>query len=379
MMPLRISSPASLLFLYLASFTIVCADRTASATASLAGNAVASVAVNDGGAGYLRVPLITFSGGGGTGATAVAVVENGAVKSIAVTSGGSGYTNAPAVAVAAPASFLEDGLVLFYPFNGNLLDATSSGNNGTSTQPIYVDDRFSRAKSAFFLTGAGNYVQALDHLPESESITVSFWMTLDHWGDFQAVFFEGDDGPGHDLVGVFYGGFHFGTKLDNELFQPNWFPPVNTWVHYVCVADAITHQKELWINGQKVKSAVFTAGANAGYHAQFNLGRRPGGYNDWYLRAAIDDVRVYNRGLSAAEVAAMYVTESGRPEGVTIDVDAVRVTMNVVPGNRYQLEASSDLLIWLPVGDAFLADSATVSQTFSVTPGTRYWRLVPLP
>lgn len=53
-----------------------------------------------GGSGYdVILPTLTFSGGGGTGATAEAVIEDGRIAFITITNGGSGYTSAPTLAI----------------------------------------------------------------------------------------------------------------------------------------------------------------------------------------------------------------------------------------------------------------------------------------
>lgn len=71
----------------------------ATGTASLTSTAVSSVAVGDGGEGYLSAPTVSFTGGGGTGATATATIVNGIVTAINVTAGGTGYTSAPTVVI----------------------------------------------------------------------------------------------------------------------------------------------------------------------------------------------------------------------------------------------------------------------------------------
>lgn len=65
----------------------------------IAANPIQKIDVTNGGSGYTSVPLVTISGGGGTGATAVAELDGDKVKSITVTSGGSGYTGTPSVAI----------------------------------------------------------------------------------------------------------------------------------------------------------------------------------------------------------------------------------------------------------------------------------------
>ena len=61
-------------------------------------NQVRNVSVGTGGTGYTSAPTVSFSGGGGSEATATATIDsNGAVNGVAVTAGGTGYTSAPAI------------------------------------------------------------------------------------------------------------------------------------------------------------------------------------------------------------------------------------------------------------------------------------------
>ncbi len=63
-------------------------------------NSVVSIAITNGGSGYLAAPTISFTGGGGgSGATATATVSAGVITAITVTNGGSGYTSAPGVVI----------------------------------------------------------------------------------------------------------------------------------------------------------------------------------------------------------------------------------------------------------------------------------------
>jgi hypothetical protein len=66
------------------------------------GDNVTSVAVAVGGTGYLEVPGVAFSGGGGSSAAATASIAGGSVTSIAVTNVGSGYTSAPTLSIDVP-------------------------------------------------------------------------------------------------------------------------------------------------------------------------------------------------------------------------------------------------------------------------------------
>ena len=52
-------------------------------------------------------------------------------------------------------SFLTNGLMAYYPFNGNVDDASGNGNNGTNYGATFTQDRFGFANGAiYFNNGA---------------------------------------------------------------------------------------------------------------------------------------------------------------------------------------------------------------------------------
>jgi len=67
------------------------------ATSFIGGGVVAGVSIDQHGANYITAPTISFSGGGGTGATATATIKDGMIDQITMTTYGSGYTSVPTV------------------------------------------------------------------------------------------------------------------------------------------------------------------------------------------------------------------------------------------------------------------------------------------
>src|ERR1017187_6660333 len=56
-------------------------------------------------------------------------------------------------------SFLTNGLVAYYPFNGNANDASGNGNNGTIQGGVALaPDRFDNANSAYLFNGVDGYI-----------------------------------------------------------------------------------------------------------------------------------------------------------------------------------------------------------------------------
>lgn len=97
-------------------------------TAAVAAGAVTGVTVVDGGSHFTSTPTVSFSGGGGTGATATATVASGAITVITVTAGGSGYATAPTVVLA----------------GGNTGSSSGYGIrlSGTAADQVWVDDTY---------------------------------------------------------------------------------------------------------------------------------------------------------------------------------------------------------------------------------------------
>ncbi|GCC53540.1 hypothetical protein SanaruYs_37850 [Chryseotalea sanaruensis] len=81
------------------SFESFGSQAFADAVISSSTGAIERINVTDGGSGYVGTPLVQFTGGGGTGATATALVNNGRVTGFTITNAGTGYTTPPTVSI----------------------------------------------------------------------------------------------------------------------------------------------------------------------------------------------------------------------------------------------------------------------------------------
>jgi hypothetical protein len=106
---------------------------SAAATATVASGAVTAISISSGGAGYSTPPVVTITGGGGSGATAVANLPPAPVASITVTAGGSGYTTAPTVTLTGGGVALATATAAV---TGGAVSATlTSGGSGYTSAP----------------------------------------------------------------------------------------------------------------------------------------------------------------------------------------------------------------------------------------------------
>src|SRR5260370_24499664 len=80
-----------------------------------------------------------------------------------------------------------NGLVAYYPFNGNANDASGNGNNGTVTSAALAVDRFGNPNSAYAFDG----VSSLITVPDSASLMITNDITVTCWLSFSQTNFGG--------------------------------------------------------------------------------------------------------------------------------------------------------------------------------------------
>ncbi|MDR3459471.1 MAG: immunoglobulin domain-containing protein [Verrucomicrobiae bacterium] len=247
--------------------------------------------------------------------------------------GGTVSSNAALVLAGVPFS-LWQGLVAYYPFNGNANDASGNGYNLINNGATYGTDMFGNTNAAaVFSAGtaippAGNFDDSfggqwmsfgtaapLDNL---SAVTVSMWLNP---GNFLPPA-AGNAASGRvlyqesvvdiDTQGNSPQGFGFTYGDGNNWFNQTGLDVTNgtagfstngSWVHCVLTADA-TGQK-LFANGALLESdsTLFTGTGTNGYI--LGLGA--------YYNGSIDDLRIYNRALSSNEVASLYALEADLP------------------------------------------------------------------
>jgi len=82
---------------------------------------------------------------------------------------------------------------------------------------------------------------------------------------------------------------------------------LNTWYHVAAVYNAATATLDIYVNGLLDNGVLRGAipSSQAPTTLNVNIGRRSGGY---YFKGLIDEVRIYNRALSQAEIQTIMNT-----------------------------------------------------------------------
>ena len=258
---------------------------------------------------------------------------------------------------------LTDGLMAYWPFDGNANDASGNGHDLTGyNNPQPTADRFGAANAAYSFNGnASQYFSDSDSenrmVAVADTFSFALWFqTSASYKDYGAgwawnlgnyAFFpengdyafsrDGDDDD-HSKVGL---GVKVGTDGIEVVEHTGYYMPTvlnyesnigSGWNHVV-VTVADSGAPVLYLNGTKIGE-----GESTGKRCTV----RPcgiGGGNWGFYTGKVDDVRIYNRALSAAEVKALYAGTPTLPPSANGLWTVTQYNLNTQPYSVEDAEA----------------------------------------
>jgi len=209
----------------------------------------------------------------------------------------------------------QTGLVAAYGFNegggASATDTSGNGQSGVTTGSTWTAGKFGGALS---FDGAADWV-TINHTPLlslTSGMTLEAWVKASSVTNWRCVILE--EGSGGLSYGLYAGdtGGHpaafirsTGNSGDTDA-TGSAVLPLNTWVHVATTYDGATLRT--YVGGQQV-AATSTTGAIETSTEPLRIG----GNSIWgeYFSGAIDEVRIYNRALTAAEIQTDMVTPVG--------------------------------------------------------------------
>lgn len=242
-------------------------------------------------------------------------------------------------------------LVAQWKFAGNANDATANGNNGTpkagtingptstpttkvpavgTAVPVLVADRFGRANQAYEFNN-GAYIEVPYKLAlNPQAITISAWVR------------PIDSNPDNYIVSLNrWTGYKFQLQSDRKPFltvtttngtadrdAASGIVPTNAWSHVV--ASYVDGTMKFYINGALVKTWTDVSGTlkatpqavplaigqqlpNSIYNSAPTGGQAADYfqfYGEAFFKGQMDDIRLYNRALTDAEVTSIFTIEN---------------------------------------------------------------------
>jgi uncharacterized protein (TIGR02145 family) len=213
-------------------------------------------------------------------------------------------------------SNLTNGLVAYYPFNGNATDASGNGNNGIVTGAVLTNDRFGNANSAYQFNGFPDIINCGHNssLQLTNSLTMALWfkstdpnptgqyllsksiIPLNYEYDFEIVTYQSISQFVATVGGINFVEIGTGTN-----------PTINNW-HFAAVTFAYPGYLKLFYDGSLIDS-VPTIGSIAPTSQDLVIGciRPTGEPPIRYFKGYIDDIRIYNRPLNNCELTQLYL------------------------------------------------------------------------
>lgn len=214
-------------------------------------------------------------------------------------------------------TFLTDGLVASFPFNGDADDFSGNGNDGVNYGALLTFDRFGYANRAYYFNGINAYIQVNDapSLRPTNALSISAWVRIDDVStDYTRIVTKGKNlaaaYSNYQLITGTRSGFADYSEQPLFTLWPSErydFPhPTHTlgygiWHHMCGTWDGTT--ATLYYNG--IKEGSLSIGGTMVYDSNPLVIGKDLFYN-YCFNGAIDDIRIYNRALSSNEVQRLY-------------------------------------------------------------------------
>ena len=218
-----------------------------------------------------------------------------------------------------------DGLVTFYPFNGNTNDESGNGLNGTIYGAALTTDRCNVDRSAYSFDGIDDniYIGDITNLDGVKALSISVWIYTDgitdeHTGTIVSKYNADGDAervfildlyPQNILRFCIYG---LDGNEDYEWQRTSNPIPFSQWNHVVVNWDGISHSINFYVNGVQVDSYYGKLHSNPSmiYNktSPLMIGGSDFGYTspDYMFNGSIDEVRIYDRELTFDEIVSLY-------------------------------------------------------------------------
>jgi hypothetical protein len=223
---------------------------------------------------------------------------------------------------ASPSQVDREGLVAYFPFDGDADDASGNGHHGTVQGATLTTDRDGQEGRAYAFDGVDDFISVPDS-PEFDigvgDITVLLWVFREPAGGsrFQGLIShtdgaEADDGWWWTLA---RGTANMWVSLDDYDHIYRSGVPLDTWVHlaFVRSGSEITFYVDGTAHGDPVDHGRNISNSDG----DLRVGMEGSTYGEFFFSGKIDEVRFYNRALTADEILAAMNAPEPAPAGAS--------------------------------------------------------------
>jgi hypothetical protein len=216
---------------------------------------------------------------------------------------------------------LNNGLVAYYPFSGNADDESGYRNNGTVYNANLVEGKFGTGIEFSGSLDCFVEVPHSDLLNPAEAVTLSLWMK--EYGTspaYSSLIYKAGEPPIGWCADRVYSlwtrseqGIHLTSTPEGATSQlycnsPGYLYQLGDFVHVVGIIDTVTHTMTIYVNGNKVQECSGYGDTIRSGNFPLRIGAPVFQYigDQYAFNGVIDEVRIYNRALSGAEIQELY-------------------------------------------------------------------------
>jgi len=207
---------------------------------------------------------------------------------------------------------INQGLVGYWNLNGNAKDSTPYRDNGTVNGATLTTDRKGRANSAYSLNGTSNFISVANanQLNISSTITLNAWIYPTSSGSLGGIVCKDISGTitscPYELRYEIGGTPTFYITDGSDTVHSRGCGTtlsLNVWHMLTGVYDGST--MFLYLDGSLCVPTTAYSGAIATTTGVLEIGQQKNSLNRFFP-GALDEIRVYNRALSATEIQTLY-------------------------------------------------------------------------
>jgi hypothetical protein len=190
----------------------------------------------------------------------------------------------------------DNSLVAYYPFNGNAKDLTSNGRDFTVYgDTTLTDGKDNSSNSAYSFDGTGDYLETAN-IPSFDNYTISLWAKPASSGTYEAMFSSYNDSGRGFQIDLDGSNFHIRKSSGDNIVLSTAQLDVWTFI-------AFTYDGTNSIGYINSVSDNESTGGTTEFNL-FRIGRNRNGGT--YFTGAIDELRIYNRALTASEISSRF-------------------------------------------------------------------------
>ncbi|MCW8848849.1 MAG: LamG domain-containing protein [Melioribacteraceae bacterium] len=213
-----------------------------------------------------------------------------------------------------------EGLLLYYPFNGDAKNDISAIADGQNFGAQLTQDRFKNDSSAYYFNGFDSYIDIgnEDITKPGFPVTISVWIkkTDNEQGwifsnnlnqnYYKGIFMGFGDG---NLISLHFGnGNLIGTPAARRSIYAIDPIELSKWYHIIGIIESADNMK-LYINGVEISTVYSGSASKLVYDngiACFGKFHNWQNQNARYFKGMIDDFRIYDRVLNDEEIENLY-------------------------------------------------------------------------